>query len=283
MELFKKSLDRVQQISIGNIFPNPKQPRTIFSETELNSLAQSIKELGILQPLTVRKISTGWELIAGERRLRAAQIAGLSEVPCLLKEVGAETSSLLALVENIQRENLDHFEEANAIAQVIADFGLSQDETAKKLGKSQSAVANLLRLLRLSPPVVQALREGNCTQRHARALLKLPDEKQRLKVVKIIREKQLNVSQTEAYIKEYLDPPPPKKGKQIMIIKDVRLFLNTINKGLDLMKTAGVNAQYHKEEGEEEILLTIKIPRNPNLKGREISKERLERATSPSL
>ncbi len=265
MELFKKNQDKIMQIPINQISPNPQQPRKIFQAQELESLAQSIRELGVLQPLTLRKVDKGWELIAGERRLRASELAGLTYVPCLQRQVTDQDSALLALVENIQRCDLDYLEEAEAIAQTIAQYDLSQEEISKRLGKSQSAVANLLRLLRLSPEVQAQLRLGQCTQRHARALLKLPSDKERLEVLDKVMKNQLNVSQTEDLIAQRLAPPPPKKGKQIMIIQDVRLFLNTIHKGLDMMKIAGVNAEYQKEEGEEEIVLTIKIPRNPSL------------------
>lgn len=265
MEFFKKTKgktnEQLQYINTGEIFPNPNQPRKIFKEEELASLAHSISEVGVLQPLTIRKGISGWELIAGERRLRASQLVGLQQVPCLVLEVGVETSSILALVENIQRQDLDYLEEAHAMANLITQFGLSQEELSKQLGKSQSAVANMLRLLRLSPKVVEQLRLGNCTQRHARALLKLPTEELQLEILDKVRKKSLNVSQTEELIERYLMPPLPSGGKRKVIIRDVRLFLNSINKGVDVMRTAGVDAVCQKEEREEEILLTIRIPR----------------------
>lgn len=266
MEFFKKPKgkcnEQVKQINVGDIFPNPNQPRKIFFPEELESLAKSIEELGILQPLSVRKALSGWELIAGERRLRASQLAGLEQVPCLVLEVDEELSSVLALVENIQRQNLDYLEEAQAIANLISQFGLSQEEVSKQLGKSQSAVANMLRLLRLTPPVVEQLRQGQCTQRHARALLKLPSEGLQLEVLEKVRQKGLNVSQTEDLIERYLLPALPPGGGRKVILRDVRLFLNSINKGMDVMRTAGVDAVCEKEELEEEILLKIRIPRN---------------------
>lgn len=265
MEFFKKTKVKpspsLTYLNIGDIFPNPNQPRKIFSPPELESLAQSISEVGILQPLTVRKAISGWELVAGERRLRASQQAGLSQVPCIVLEVGAEASSILALVENMQRENLDYLEEAQAMAHLIAKFGLSQEELSRQLGKSQSAVANMLRLLRLSEPVVEKLRQGHCTQRHARSLLKLPTEALQLEVLDKVLKKNLNVCQTEELIETYLAPPLPPAVPRKIIIRDVRLFLNSINKGLDVMRTAGVDAVCQKEEMEEEILLTIRIPR----------------------
>lgn len=269
MDFFKKPAPTqgVQNLAIHQIYPNPAQPRKIFRSEELESLSLSIQELGILQPLTVRKVEKGWELIAGERRLRAAQLAGLSQVPCLVMEVQDEISALLALVENIQRQDLDFMEEAQAIAQLITNYHLSQEEVAKRIGKSQSAVANLLRLLRLSPLVVDKLRESACTQRHARALLKLPDQDSQLEILEQIHQEGLNVAQSELLIQSWLNPqeePPPspkKEGRSLVIVRDVRLFLNSIAKSMDLMKTAGVNAQYHREDGDTEILLTIRIPR----------------------
>lgn len=265
MDFFKKTKgkqnDQIQHIPISEILPNPNQPRRHFKEAELESLSQSIHEVGILQPLTVRKGISGWELIAGERRLRASQLAGLTQVPCLVLEVGVETSSVLALVENIQRQNLDYLEEAHAMANLIAQFGLSQEELSKQLGKSQSAVANMLRLLRLTPPVVTKLREACCTQRHARALLKLPSEEMQLDVLEKISKRNLNVSQTEDLIERILTPPLPQGGQRKIIIRDVRLFLNSINKGVDVMRTAGLDAVCEKEERDEEILVTIRIPR----------------------
>lgn len=263
MELFKrKQQEKVLQIGVEKISPNPNQPRSNFQEIE--SLSKSIQQLGLLQPLTVRKIEDGYELIAGERRFRACQLLGFTQVPCLVKEVTSEDSALLALVENIQRENLDYMEEARALSHILQKFKLSQEELSKQLGKSQSAIANMLRLLRLSQPVIDKLRQGNCTQRHARALLKLPEEKQRLEILEKVIAKGLNVQQTEELIDEYLTEPITKKGKQVFIVKDVRLFLNSINKAVDIMKAAGIPMDYHKEDSEEDILLTIKVPRNPN-------------------
>lgn len=267
MEFLKKLKTNTEQnqkilyIPVSDLRTNPNQPRKIFNSDELESLSRSIQEVGVIQPLTIRKVGESWELVAGERRLRASVQAGLETVPCIEIDVSLETSSILALVENIQRKDLDYMEEAQAISSLIANFGLSQDEVAKRIGKSQSAVANMLRLLRLPVDVVTLLREGNCTQRHARALLKLPSEESQLEILQKVISDKLNVSQTEQLVELYLNPVEKKeKGKRIIIMKDVRLFLNSINRNLEIMKTAGVNAQYHREESEDEILLTIRIP-----------------------
>lgn len=271
MNFLKKPSTKQQilQVPIEEIKANPNQPRKLFHTEELQSLANSISELGILQPLTLRQIEGGYELIAGERRLRAAQQAGYTHVPSIIMDVPPQTSSLLALVENIQRQNLDHFEEAEAIAKLISEYGLSQDEVSKQLGKSQSTVANLLRLLRLSEPVVEALRAGACTQRHARALLKLSESQQQLEAIRLIVENQLNVAQTEELVEQLLNPqqeqekPVAVKKRQKIILKDVQIFLNTVEESLAFMKTAGFHAECQKAESEEEICLTIKIPRKP--------------------
>ena len=167
--------NRVQFMPISAISPNPAQPRKVFAQDGLEELAASIKEHGVLQPLSVRRTSTGLELVSGERRLRASKLAGLTEVPCIIVSVDGQESSLLALVENLQRRDLDFVEEAAALSSLIQTYRLSQEEAAKRVGKSQSAVANKLRLLRLPPAALSVLREHGCTERHARALLKLED------------------------------------------------------------------------------------------------------------
>ena len=249
---------RVLFLPVDSILPNPDQPRTLFSQPELEELADSIQSMGILQPLTVR----GWELVAGERRLRAAKLAGLREVPCLSIQTDGQSSSLLALVENLQRRDLDFWEEALALRKLIDTYHISQDEAARRLGKSQSAVANKLRLLKLDPAVLTILREGGCTERHARALLRLEDPAQQREAAQQVTERSLTVAQTESMVEAMLSSPSsgPKK-KPTFIVKDVRLFLNTISRSLDLMRSAGVNACCRREDTDEEILLTIHIPR----------------------
>ena len=253
---------RVLFLPVDSILPNPDQPRTLFSQPELEELADSIQSMGILQPLTVRRREGGWELVAGERRLRAAKLAGMREVPCLSIQTDGQSSSLLALVENLQRRDLDFWEEALALRKLIDTYHISQDEAARRLGKSQSAVANKLRLLKLDPAVLTILREGGCTERHARALLRLEDPAQQREAARQVTERSLTVAQTESMVEAMLSSPSsgPKK-KPTFIVKDVRLFLNTISRSLDLMRSAGVNACCRREDTDEEILLTIHIPR----------------------
>ena len=174
---------RVLYLPLGSIRPNPAQPRRVFDPAGLQELADSIREYGILQPLTVRRRENGYELIAGERRLRAAGMAGLTQAPCLVAAVDEEASGMLALVENLQRRDLDFIEEAEGLARLMKTWGLSQEQAARKVGKSQSAVANKLRLLRLSPSVLAELRLHGLSERHARALLKLRSEDEQLRVV----------------------------------------------------------------------------------------------------
>ena len=243
------------------LHPNPNQPRKRFSPDGLEELAASIREHGVLQPLTVRKVDGSFELVSGERRLRAARMAGLSEVPCIVIDVDGVCSSLLALVENLLRRDLDFLEEAMALDRLIHTYDLSQEEAARRIGKSQSAVANKLRLLKLSPRLLDRLRQNGLTERHARALLRLETEEQQWEVLEYVIDHHLTVAQTEAYIEARLTPPPPRKKKPTFILKDVRLFLNTVTKGLSMMKDAGVNAEYGRQETEDAILLTIKIPK----------------------
>ena len=254
---------RVQYIPLGRIRPNPQQPRRSFDEEGLAELAASIRSCGILQPLTVRRAGEGYELVAGERRLRAAKMAGLRELPCLIAQVGEEDSALLALMENLQRRDLNYMEEAAAIAQLVQRWGLSQEEAARKLGKSQSAVANKLRLLRLPGTVVELLQQGDLSERHARALLRLADEEEQLAAAKTIIARGLNVAQTEEYIESLLrkiQVTPPHR-RPTFILKDVRLFLNSLDRSLSLMRSAGVDAACGRQDTEDEILLTIRIPK----------------------
>lgn len=254
---------RVQYIPLGRIRPNPQQPRRSFDEEGLAELAASIRSCGILQPLTVRRAGEGYELVAGERRLRAARIAGLREVPCLVAQVGEEDSALLALMENLQRRDLDCWEEAQAIARLISRYGLSQEEAARRLGRAQPTVANKLRLLRLPEDVRALLRENGLTERHARALLRLQDpEVQRRAAGDMVR-RGMNVAQAEAYVEKLLQSAQvtPPRGRSTYIIKDVRLFLNSVNRGLHLMRQAGVDAGWNRQDTDREILLTIRIPK----------------------
>ena len=259
---------RILFLPVDAIAPNPDQPRRVFAQQELDELAHSIQALGLLQPLTVRRSAQGgWELVAGERRLRAARLAGLWEVPCIAVDVDDRASSLLALVENIQRRDLDYLEEAQALDKLIRTYHLSQEEAARRVGRSQSAVANKLRLLRLSPQVQDLLRRYGLTERHARALLRLEGDAAQRAALEHIASAGLTVAQTEQYIERLL-ADQPKKRKPTYLIKDVRLFLNSLSRGLSVMQGAGIDAQCAREETDETILLTIRIPKTPAGAGR---------------
>jgi ParB family chromosome partitioning protein len=254
---------RVLRLPVAEIRPNPRQPRRFFDERGLRELAASIRRHGIIQPLTVRRIPQGWELVAGERRLRAAKLAGLETVPCIEAAADDRESALLALVENLQRRDLHYFEEAAAIADYLRQSGVTQEEAASLLGRSPSAVANKLRLLRLSPACREILVRNRLSERHARCLLRLEDEQERLAAARYMAQKELNVAQAEQYIERRLAAlqSVPPAGRRTFILKDVRLFLNSLDRGLRLIREAGVDAQSGREETEDAIVLTIRIPK----------------------
>ena len=249
--------------------PNPVQPRRRFDDEALAELSESIKSYGILNPLTVRLRSGKYELVAGERRLRAAKLAGLQEVPCILLDVNMEDASLIALVENLQRRDLDFIEEAAGINQLIRMFGMSQEEAARRIGKSQSAVANKLRLLKLPPDVLEALRENGLTERHGRALLRLQRPEAQREALAYIIDNGLTVAATDAYVDALLSSPEPEppaepekpEHKRTFVLKDVRVFLNTLSRSIDLMKQGGIDAGVQRQETEDSLILTISIPK----------------------
>lgn len=249
-----------------DLTPNPVQPRKSFDDESLEELSESIRNYGILNPLTVRLRYGKYELVAGERRLRAAILAGLREVPCILIDVNMEDAGLIALVENLQRRDLDFIEEANGIAQLIRMFGMSQEEAARRIGKSQSAVANKLRLLKLPPDVLESLRNNGLTERHGRALLRLGSVEQQREALLYILDNGLTVAATDAYIDALLSASPETEPKpeprRTFVLKDVRVFLNTLSRSIDLMKQGGIDAGFRREETEDSLILTISIPKN---------------------
>jgi ParB family chromosome partitioning protein len=365
---------KVHYIRVDDLRPNPMQPRRYFDPEGLNDLADSIRQYGILQPLNVRRQGKTFELIAGERRLRAARMAGLKEVPCLILDADMRESSVIALVENIQRRDLDYIDEAEAIARLIRTYGITQEEASKRLGKSPSAISNKLRLLKLSPEILYVLRESALSERHARALLRVESNDDRIKCLSRITAENLTVAQTDALIDKVtncqtaydrhgelsedaqpltlktignlsggsvgfpVSEPPPlspentqlsfelpvaadaassnstehcfagtsentvanshnsirgnaqdnavidgaysladalltelgiatehgerlKQQKRRIIVKDLRIFINTIVHGLDMLKRSGIAAEFNQNESDAETLLTIRIPR----------------------
>lgn len=263
---------RVIYLKPDELAPNPVQPRKRFDEESLSELCESIKSYGILNPLTVRARNGGYELVAGERRLRAAKLAGLTEVPCILLDIDIQDSNLIALIENLQRRDLDFIEEAAGLYQLIRIFGLSQEEAARRIGKSQSAVANKLRLLKLPEDILEALRENGLTERHGRALLRLSTPQKQRAALEYILENDLTVAATDAYVDALLQSPVPEpeeekeqpQPKRSFILKDVRVFLNTLSRSLDMMKQGGIDAGMRREETEDSLILTISIPKNKN-------------------
>ncbi len=247
---------RVVFLPVNAIRPNPSQPREIFREEALSELAESIRRHGILQPLSVRRLGTGYELIAGERRLRAGVLAGLTEVPCILMKMDERESGLTALVENLQRQDLDFIEEARGIQRLLDQWNMSQEQAARLLGKSQSVVANKLRLLRHEPNVLSAIRENDLSERHARALLKLPDDLLKLQVIHHISKHRLSVVRTEQYIDSLLAGPKDTAGKV-----NLGLFLNGLDQSLARMQLSGIPAISERRETDRQIVLTITIPK----------------------
>lgn len=260
-------------LSTDDIYPNPVQPRKLFDDESLEELSRSIRDYGILNPLSVRIRGSRYELVAGERRLRAAKLAGLREVPCILLDVNMEDASLIALVENLQRRDLDFIEEANGINQLIRMFSMSQEEAARRIGKSQSAVANKLRLLKLPQDVLEGLRENGLSERHGRALLRLPGAEEQREALLYIIDNGLTVAATDAYVDALLsrqeEEPEPEKpeGRRTFVLKDVRVFLNTLSRSIDLMKQGGIAAGVRREETEDSLILTISIPKARDVKG----------------
>ena len=247
---------RVVFLPAKSIRPNPAQPRKIFQEEALDELADSIRQHGILQPLSVRRQGIGYELISGERRLRAAQLAGVTDVPCIVMNMDARESGFAALVENLQRQDLDFIEEALGIRRLLQEHAMSQEQVARLLGKSQSAVANKLRLLRHSDAVLSAIRDTGLTERHARALLKLRSEEETLAAIGQIAKESMSVARTEKYIESLLAEKEEKAPRA-----NVGAFLNSLTQSLQKIQLSGIAAVSERRETESQIVLTITIPK----------------------
>ncbi len=264
MLLKAKTVNRVLLLPIEAIIPNPNQPRQLFDEEKINELAQSIAQYGLLQPITVQQIDKNlYELVAGERRLMACRQLKMQEIPAIVVSMKREDSAALALIENIQRCALNYFEEALAIEKLMRLLGLTQQQIAVRLGKTQSTVANKLRLLKYPERLRTLILDCNLTERHARALLKIDTESLRQTAVEYIVKKNLNVAEAEKYISSLLykkDRDNPDK-KQMRIIKDIRVFSNTIKQAVDMMKQSGINAYAKKTENDEYIEYVVKIPK----------------------
>lgn len=262
--------NEIKNLDLESITPNPFQPRRVFDNTHLEELAQSIKDFGVLQPILVRKIGTGYELVAGERRFRASQLAGLKTIPAIVKNLSDKEIAEMALIENLQREDLNYFEEAEGYARLMKEFGITQDEIAKRMGKSQSTIANKLRLLNLPENVRKEISINVITERHARALLKLEDEKLQLQVLNTIYTKNLNVRQTDELVEQLLitnETQAKEKNKRKMkkIFKDMRLYLNTIRSAVKTIREAGLEADINENDYDDYLEVVIRLPKNKNI------------------
>lgn len=247
------------------IFPNPNQPRKRFDFDELEGLAQSIRQNGIIQPIAVRVNEKGqYELISGERRLRASRLVGITRIPCIIMEANDSKSALFALIENIQRTDLSFFEEAVAIDKLINEYGMSRDEVCKKLGKAPPTVSNKLRLLRLPEEIRLKIVQENLTERHARALLKMNNLSQIQRALSIISEKRLNVEESEKLIDQIMNNDSRRRQPPVKLFKDVRIFVNTLNHAVDTMRRAGIEADSAKSETDEYIEYIVRIPKTGN-------------------
>ncbi len=251
-------MSKFQQIDINQIKPNQYQPRNTFEDESLQELAQSIQENGLLQPITVRETFTGYELIAGERRYRACKMLNKQYIDAIVIEAGEVQSATLALIENIQREDLSAIEEANGYLQMIRLTGLTQSELAKKIGKTQSTIANKIRLLNLNQEVQQAISNKEITERHGRALLSL-DEKKQVEVLNKIKDKQMNVSQTEEYVQTHFQQPAKKKNSLKCFGVANKLIINTFKEAYRKVKEFSSAVTMQEKEDDENYIITFTI------------------------
>ena len=258
---------RVMEIPISNIVPNPYQPRRVFSQSALEELSESIKVYGILQPITVRsKSNDEYELVAGERRLRASKLAGLETIPAIINNMSDESSAVLALLENLQREDLNFIEEAMGYENLIKEHCFTQQQLAQKLGKNQSTIANKIRILRLPTDIKIKLVENSLTERHARALLKLPDEEMMREVLDKVIKSDLNVKKTEKLIADILEDLKQPKGSEdkkqtVKGIMGMRIYLNTIKQAYEAITNTGLEAKYKEVDKGDHIEVVVKIPK----------------------
>lgn len=268
MKLWRQSREAAsrefRRISIRQIRKNPYQPRKLFDAAALRELADSIAAYGVITPLTVRRTEDGFELVAGERRLRAASLAGLTTVPCYIVEADDRQSSLMALLENLQREDLDCFEEAASLLRLCQEFHMTQKEAAEQVGKTQSAVANKLRLLKLGAEATAEVRQQGLSERHARALLRLEEDRRAL-AARQMGQKQMTVAQAEQYVERLLQDRPPAKRQ--VVLRDIRLFGNALERHLQTLREAGFRTRCaRRTEGEDtvfEVRITAGMAGNP--------------------
>ena len=254
------------EVPIDQISPNPFQPRKSFTEEGLAELTASIREYGIIQPLVLRKADEGNEIIAGERRLRAAKMLGLLVVPCIFRQATDTEMAEIALIENLQREDLHYFEEAAGYEKLLTQFDLTQEDLARSVGKDQSTIANKLRLLKLAPEVREFIYQAKLTERHSRALLKIIDFPSQMAVLQVVAENKLNVKDTELYIEQCLLAQNPvqrkdKKQSVLRVVKDVRIFINTVGELVKQMKKTGVDVRLTQTQDDNSVTITMVVPK----------------------
>ncbi|OQB24278.1 MAG: Nucleoid occlusion protein [Firmicutes bacterium ADurb.Bin182] len=262
-----ESEKKLEEISVDQIFPNPNQPRQSFDDEGISELAQSIRQVGLIQPLVVRRMEGGYELVAGERRLRACKSIGMQKVTCIIQnDVYEEDSAMMALIENLQRENLHYLEEARCYAALLNNYSLKQEDLAVRLGKSQSSIANKLRILKLSPEVKAAMTEARLTERHARALLRIRDEQTQLDIINKIGEKGLSVKETEKLVDKTLNKLYDQRAegarprpKIIRLVKDYRLFMNSINTAINQLRETGMRVEVEQTDREDGVDIAIHV------------------------
>jgi ParB family chromosome partitioning protein len=264
----------IEQIEIDRIRPNPYQPRKRFNNIAIEELALSIKEYGVLQPIAVKRMNDGFfELIAGERRVKAAKLAGLKNIPAIVMEILDEDSTIIALIENLQREDLNFFEEAEGYASLMNDYGLTQEQVAKKVGKNQSTIANKIRLLRLPREVKEYIIQNGLTERHARALLKIPEKEIQMALVSRIVEKNLRVKDAEELVERVLDKLSERKedmpqediNRNIRGAINYRIYVNTLKNAYRAIIQSGIQAEFSQRDSGEYIEVVVKIPKSKAL------------------
>lgn len=269
------SQEQIHYVPIKKIRPNPYQPRKDFEPEKIAELMQSIKTYGLLQPIIVRKTKTGYELVAGERRLRACEQLGWTEIPVVIKDFSESAMATVALIENLQRENLSYFEEAAGYERLLREFNLTQEVLAQRIGKSQSTIANKLRLLKLPPKIKEKLIAHDLTERHARALLKLPTEEAQEKILREICNLGYTVKQTEQRVAAYLRQlEVPQKERKKVVIRDLRIFLNTIRQAVSLLESGGLGPKLKERDMGDYLEITITIPKNKKEAGKKQEKSR---------
>lgn len=260
----------LEELRVCDIIPNPNQPRKNFDDESIDELARSIEQVGLIQPLVVRRVAGGYELVAGERRLRAVRSLGLEKVTCIVENtIGCEDSALMAVVENLQREDLNYFEEAECYQALLSTLEVTQEELANRLGKSQSFIANKLRMLKFSPQVREALTRADLSERHARAIIKLRDSADQLEIIGRAAEDNLSVKETERLVEKRLDKlfDTKQEGARprpviMRIVKDYRIFVNTVNEACTRLRESGMSVYVEQEDRENGVDITIRVTQN---------------------